>query len=208
MWEFTYISQKGGIAMSATLKQANQFLNLISQKDKSSVELQALYASGLLSDLLDADVSQVDREKFRELLGIKSFLPLTIRVSDTSDVEPPFRGWKILKDAKTPIGTLRLKLAEFLKRGESSVIGMEMLRRSDRYGFTLGLRHAKALLAKEDSIPKEWQKYSLVFLGTVGEGSIGGRFIPRLCWDRDHWSSDWLAPGSDYDGNFRIVVCE
>lgn len=71
----------------ATLKQANQVLNLISQKDPPSDQLQALFASGLLSDLLDANVDSVDRDKFRELIGLKPFLPeFTIGMSDVSDL--------------------------------------------------------------------------------------------------------------------------
>ena len=99
----------------ATLKQANQILNLISQKDSSSQQLQALYASGLFSDLLDANVDQVSREKFREMLGLKPLLPsFTIGVRDTSDIQPPYDDREVLEDAKSPIGTLELKLAELL----------------------------------------------------------------------------------------------
>lgn len=61
---------KKGIAVSATLKQGNQVLNLLSQHNVDSVSLQELLGSGLLSDLFQADVALVDREQFRELLGL------------------------------------------------------------------------------------------------------------------------------------------
>ena len=55
----------------ATLKQGNQVLTLILQKDLPSEKLQALIESGLLSDLLDANIGTVDREKFQEVLGLR-----------------------------------------------------------------------------------------------------------------------------------------
>ena len=57
-----------------TLAQGNQVLNLILQKDVPCEQLQELLASGLLSDLLDANIQQVDRKKFREVLGLMTVL--------------------------------------------------------------------------------------------------------------------------------------
>ena len=56
---------------NANLAQGNQVLNLILQKQTSVKQLQALIESGLLSDLLDANVEEVDRDKFREVIGFK-----------------------------------------------------------------------------------------------------------------------------------------
>lgn len=192
----------------ATLKQANQVLNLISQKDPPSDQLQALFASGLLSDLLDANVAEVDREKFRELLGLKLLLPLlTISVSDTSKLQPPFDGWEVKEDSISPIGTLELKLAEFLEKGETSVKGEEILKRAKKKGFTLGLRHAKAILAKKDRISKEWRKYCFVFPGTVCLGSDGHRYAPYLFWYGE-WYLSWGGLVNVWIGNDRLVVCK
>ena len=52
----------------STFGQALQALNLIHAKDPSSERLTALYNSGLLSDLLDADPTKIDREAFRASL--------------------------------------------------------------------------------------------------------------------------------------------
>lgn len=54
--------------MKATLGQAAKLLQLIVQSGKTEEELQELYASGLLTDLLKADVKRVDRNKFQQLL--------------------------------------------------------------------------------------------------------------------------------------------
>jgi hypothetical protein len=51
-------------------KQAAQFLTLVDQKEVPKEQVQKIYASGLLSDLLEANVGQVDRSEFRRLLGL------------------------------------------------------------------------------------------------------------------------------------------
>ncbi len=43
--------------------------------DTPSEQLQALFASGLLADLRDADISKVDREKFRRMLDLGPLNP-------------------------------------------------------------------------------------------------------------------------------------
>jgi len=61
-----------------TLAQGNQVLNLILQKKVPSRQLQDLLESGLLSDLLDAhidEVDELDRDDFRRMLDLK---PLSV----------------------------------------------------------------------------------------------------------------------------------
>ena len=58
----------------ATLAQGNQVLNLILQKRTPSKQLQKLLASGLLSDILDANLENgVNRNTFRSVIGLKPF---------------------------------------------------------------------------------------------------------------------------------------
>lgn len=60
----------GGLVMTTfTGKQAGKLIELFA--DTSSDQVQAIYSSGLLTDLRDADVSKVDREEFRRVLGLK-----------------------------------------------------------------------------------------------------------------------------------------
>jgi hypothetical protein len=54
----------------ATWEQAKHFLTFVSQKGTRGSQLQKLVVSGLLSDLLDANVDEVDRDAFRKLLGL------------------------------------------------------------------------------------------------------------------------------------------
>jgi hypothetical protein len=54
-----------------TLRQGNQVLNLILQQETPREQLQKLFASGLLSDLLSGDLDKVDRNHFRKILGLR-----------------------------------------------------------------------------------------------------------------------------------------
>ncbi len=54
----------------ATLRQGNQVVNLILQKEVPAEQLQRLMESGLLADLLDANVEMTDRAKFLCVIGM------------------------------------------------------------------------------------------------------------------------------------------
>lgn len=54
----------------ATFGQALQALNLINAKDQTAERLVALYNSGILSDLLEADLSRVNRHEVRAALKL------------------------------------------------------------------------------------------------------------------------------------------
>ncbi|OGN14800.1 MAG: hypothetical protein A3J47_00270 [Candidatus Yanofskybacteria bacterium RIFCSPHIGHO2_02_FULL_43_22] len=58
--------------MKATLAQGNQVLNLVLQSKIPSEQLQDVLDSGVLSDVLHANVALVDRDKLREVLGLKT----------------------------------------------------------------------------------------------------------------------------------------
>jgi hypothetical protein len=60
---------------SPSVKQALHFFTLVDQKGTPDEQLQALYSSGLIADLLDADVSNVNRDEFRRVLGLKPLIP-------------------------------------------------------------------------------------------------------------------------------------
>ncbi|MEO6077176.1 MAG: hypothetical protein ABIP54_00115, partial [Candidatus Andersenbacteria bacterium] len=59
----------------ATLKQANKLLELVIQKETPSEQLQTLYEGGYLADLLDANLSTMNREAFRKFCGLGQLMP-------------------------------------------------------------------------------------------------------------------------------------
>lgn len=54
------------------VNQAMHWFTLIDQKGTPAAQLQALYESGILSAVLDANVEDVDMGLLREALGLKS----------------------------------------------------------------------------------------------------------------------------------------
>jgi len=58
------------MSTDASWPQAANLLTLVSNRGTSSEQVQKLYSSGLLADLLDANVDKVNREEFRKLLGL------------------------------------------------------------------------------------------------------------------------------------------
>ena len=60
--------------MDATLKQVGKILSLF--EDTPREQIQALLASGLLADLRDANIGEVSRKEFRQLVGLEPKIPV------------------------------------------------------------------------------------------------------------------------------------
>lgn len=60
--------------MDATLKQAGKILSLF--EDTPREQIQTLLASGLLADLRDANIGEVSRKEFRQLVGLEPKIPV------------------------------------------------------------------------------------------------------------------------------------
>jgi hypothetical protein len=70
--------------MASLLKQANQFLNLIAQREPGLLEwdLQALNESGFISDLLllnKEEIARIDRQAFRKFIGLQPMYQVLIQ---------------------------------------------------------------------------------------------------------------------------------
>jgi len=179
---------------NVTLKQGNQVLNLVLQKDVPREQLQELLASGLLADLLDANIQQVDRIKFREVLGLSIF-----KYDQTKN------GWKLLKDVPFDGKKFVPEFVEFLKPGESNMHGKEMKRRAKTLNVHTGQKHAEYLLEHQDRIPKELRGMHLVFPDTVWLSDDGLHGVPCLGWSGGECRLvfGWLELG--WGGDVRLV---
>src|SRR3989344_5685094 len=130
---------------------------------------------------------------------------VTIQVSDTGALQPPYNGWELVEDATTPVGTPELELTEFLEQGEDYVKGDVMRERAKKSGPMLGERHARALLNKQERIPESWKKFYLVFPGTVWRDRDGGLSVPYLHWGGGGWYLRFAWLGHDFDRDARVV---
>lgn len=111
-------------------------------------------------------------------------------------------GWELLEDVDfTLIGPL-LELVPFLKAGEDSIGGEEMVRRArGELRANLGQRYAEYLLEHQQEIPKEFRKYYIVFTGTIWCHPPGRPRVAYLHWNGEQWVLDfrWLELGCDSD---------
>ncbi|OGY62464.1 MAG: hypothetical protein A2745_03270 [Candidatus Harrisonbacteria bacterium RIFCSPHIGHO2_01_FULL_44_13] len=193
----------------ATLAQGNQVLNLILQKQVPAEHLQDLLESGLLSDLLCANLQEIKRDDFRRVCGLKLLMPT---FTLTIDPDKPYvrdmtkEGWTLPDgDIKYQPGEVELELVSFLKDGENSIQGYEMARRAQKMGANLGQKHAEAFLAKYGRWAPPEGVYYITFPGTVWQVGGGSRHIPYLLWSGGRWylRFGWLE--SDWDSGDRLL---
>jgi hypothetical protein len=90
-----------------------------------------------------------------------------------------------------------LKRGFLIKRGEDYISGEELVKRAKELKANLGQQQAEYLLEHQEEIPEEWQRYCLVFTGTVWRDRHGDRSVPCLGWDGRRWclSLHWLEFG-------------
>lgn len=174
---------------NVAVAQTENLRLMANNKNVGSVRFQKALDDGRFSSFLDSLIDTV-----------------TIGVSDTEKPALPYAGWKLIEDAGSPIGTIELELNEFLLEGEDYVKGDVMRERARKFGFVLGERHARALLARQNEIPESWRKFYLVFPGTVWQDGRGSLGVPGLDWDGGQWvlDFDWLEGGFSSDD--RVVA--
>lgn len=98
-------------------------------------------------------------------------------------------GWTLIENTPRRITSVRdLELVTFLKNGEVSVKGEEMVHRARvEFDANYGQEDAEYVLEHEVEIPKEFRPYYLVFPGTVWQDSHGNRYVSCLDWRGGRW---------------------
>ncbi len=98
-------------------------------------------------------------------------------------------GWKLLENTPRQITSMHdLELVSFLKQGENSVNGEEMVRRARvELNANYGQEDAEWVLEHQDEIPVEFRAYYLVFTGTVWQFPRGYRRCAFLRWSGERW---------------------
>lgn len=107
-------------------------------------------------------------------------------------------GWELVEDVDfSAVNPAGLELAPFLKAGENSIGGQEMVRRARELRANLGQRHAEYLLEHQSDIPAEFRKYYLVFTETIWRHPGGRLDVACLRWRGGQWvlSFRWLGRG-------------
>lgn len=101
-------------------------------------------------------------------------------------------GWTLLEDVPLN-GDTALELRDFLIGPETRITGDTMLLCAKEFGNLAGQRHAEQLLVQEKEIPKSWQEYDLVFLGTLWGYADGNRCVVVLGWNHYGWGPSWRS---------------
>jgi len=99
---------------------------------------------------------------------------------------------------------VELELVEFCD-GQDYINGEEMLKRSLAKTRLAGNRAFEYLAAHLEIIPEEWQKFVLVFPGTILLDESGNRYVRYLDFSGGQWYrfSSWL--GHNFSSSCRVV---
>ena len=194
---------KGGLAM-ATPKQMRKLIQLF--EETPTEQMQSVLGSGFLTDLRDANISQIKRDKFREVCGLtlrRPFDTILLTVDETKTVEElvsegkydfdndninsenfsrPENGTKIEKN---------IVLFDFGKKMISEQVIAEM----EKKGYRPATAHENLSLGI--ALPELQRDFSIIALGSVcvmddicyvvGLCEIGGRRYAGL----GRFSANW-----------------
>ena len=216
------------MSTDASWQQAANLLTLVSNKGTPAGQIQRLYSSGLLADLLDANVDEVDRAEFRKVLGlgpvrkIVSFekkpepVPDIIVRVDRS-IRPVYPDWMklVMHPELEPTGPAEYELGtinHWLHDGQKNGRCMEghklyeYLKENGMLESCLSLRDGEEIQKKGIAVFRKFFQGKAVFLWkSVVQNRDGDFRVPYLCktggWVVMVWS--WLD--SNWHGNFPAL---
>lgn len=198
----------------ATFEQAKHLLTLVSQKGTPREQLQKLNTSGLLADLLDANIDEVDRDDFRELLGLT---PLELRITvdygmtleqmvevghyDWANPEIDWANPDITASCFPITGEGKKELVAEVIHFNRDISSEDAV--TELGGMALRPGTIEELLAFGAAFPEMQRKFPIVELGSSCE--IGGKrsvaYLDRYDSERS-LSLDWWDDGWDRDYRF------
>ena len=164
----------------------------------------------------DQDIEEEIRKEIEKELNKESLQKQEeARKEEESKNPPQFQydktldGWKLLEPGPKHYGEpLTPELVGFLKQGETSIKGEEMLKRAKELGINSGQQYAEYLLKHQELIPEEWRgKYVPIFPGTVWQDQDpdGDRRVPYLIWGEGRWRLNFGWLGRSWGGGGRLV---
>ena len=197
---------------NATFGQAVKILSMVEQKEVPRDQLQKLLGSGLLSDLLDADVDAIDRSVFRQAIGLVPLNVFNLTVDFNRSVEDGIKAgkydWKSdgitsehFSSQETGMAEVAVELFHFSKDMETEGVLKEMEKKGYRPA-TL-----KELLAFGEKYPDLQRKFPIIAFGSVWQVPRGD----RCCACLDGYASTralflgWVVDGWRGDCRFAAV---
>ncbi len=116
-------------------------------------------------------------------------------------------GWQLIEDALEPeeISAAEIELALFQDEDEETLFGDDAVERMAERPNKLGQRHAEYLLDRQDEIPEEFRRYSLVFPGTVWLSPDGNHQVPCATFRQGSWALTFGILEGGLDATDQIV---
>ncbi len=196
----------------ATLRQGSKVLDLILQKEVPSEQLQKLLGSGLLYDLLDADVDKVDREAFRQVIGLKPQNTYSITVNYDRFIEDAVRAgnyhWKNsninsknFSTKKSGIAEVDVELVHFNRNLSAEEAPIKLNKQGQR---PAEIHELLALGEKYTDLQKE---FPIIAFGSVWQDLDGRPVCACLTVDGDYRTLFlyWVGHGWDVSCRFAVV---
>ncbi|MEK7553547.1 MAG: hypothetical protein AAB504_02605 [Patescibacteria group bacterium] len=195
----------------ATLKQAGKVLEVIGETPCE--QLQKILSSGLLSDLLSANVDLVDRDVVRQALGLKpigmhSYL-MTIDYdrSVKDGIKAGNYDWrndditaKNFPSQETGTAEVSIDILHFGKDISTDEVRAEL----DKHGYRPAtLKELLALGEKHSNLQRE---FPIIALGSVWQGPHGCRSCPYLYRDGSERCLGLGWVGSWWRGSCRFAA--
>ena len=201
----------------ATLNQAGKVLEVIGQKGIPREQLQKLLGSGLLSDLLDANVDSVDRDTFRQAIGLKPLgahttitrYPMLIDYDRLVEdgIKAGKYDWKnddiMSKNFPSQETGTREATVELFRYGKDMSTD-EVLAELDKQGYRPAT--LKELLAIGEKHPDLQKEFPIFALGSVWQDPNGRRYCPFLDGggSKRYLGLDWFD--RRWDGRCRFAA--
>lgn len=194
---------------TATFGQAEKILSIFSETPLE--QIQALIQSGLLVDLRDGNISEINRSEFRKLLGFSAFNTYRVTVNYDQSIEKAIKAgkydWvnnditsKSFPTKRSGEAEVDIELIHFNRDMNTDEVLAELDKR--------GLRPAELheLLKLGEKYPDLQREFPLVALGSIWQSSGGGRFCPCLGGGGSvrYLYLNWIA--NRWDGGCRFAA--
>lgn len=201
------MSEKG------TFGQAQQVLNLIIQKGLTTEQIHALYCSGLLSDLLEADVKNVNREEFQKVIGIYS----DYFIQPDRSVKPKYPNWvaqliypELESAGPKKIDLRKLKYFRHPEQGRKETMGTtvhQFLKENKLLKSCLNFQDGLAIMKKGINLFNKMFTIQSVYLwSSVVIADHGNHFVPYLMPSANKVILDWKLIDANWGINDIALI--
>ncbi len=98
-------------------------------------------------------------------------------------------GWRLVEDVTEPteISGDAIQTRTLTEEGGVDLFGDEVVEKVQAIESRLGQRHAEFFLDHPEQIPEDYQKYMLVFPGTIWFGTDSNHQVPCLTYRQGAW---------------------